>query len=113
MGKWEFPGGKVEYFENFLDTAVRELKEELNIKIDPIEAIGAKDFINKKDGHFVAILVLAKYISGDIKICEKDKCMNFAWVSFDEIKSIDFVDYCKEDIEYILKLNDRNFFDSY
>ena len=31
--KWEFPGGKVEPDEQFSDTAVREIREELNMDI--------------------------------------------------------------------------------
>jgi len=31
--KWEFPGGKVEANESYAETAVREIKEELNIDI--------------------------------------------------------------------------------
>ena len=37
--KWEFPGGKVEQGERPDDAVVREVKEELQLDIQPVEAI--------------------------------------------------------------------------
>lgn len=34
--KWEFPGGKVEQYETNEESLIREIKEELNITIQPI-----------------------------------------------------------------------------
>lgn len=33
--KWDFPGGKLEKGEDYLDALVRELKEEVDIDVDP------------------------------------------------------------------------------
>jgi 8-oxo-dGTP diphosphatase len=38
--KWEFPGGKVEEGERPEDAVVREVKEELQLDIQPVEALG-------------------------------------------------------------------------
>ncbi len=38
--KWEFPGGKVEQGELPVDAVIREVKEELQLDIQPLEALG-------------------------------------------------------------------------
>ena len=44
-GKWEIPGGSVEFGETFEQAVKREIKEELGIEIDIIELLGICDHI--------------------------------------------------------------------
>ena len=39
LNKWEFPGGKVEPFENNFEAIKRELNEELSIEVTPIKKL--------------------------------------------------------------------------
>lgn len=44
-GEISFPGGRVEEGETFLDAAIRETTEELNIEMENIEVINGTDYI--------------------------------------------------------------------
>lgn len=99
-GKWEFPGGKVEDKESYEETIVREIKEELDSIIKPIEFIG-KSYYEYKDikpyDEFSITLYAYKciLISGDLKISEHS---DSKWLSFDEMHNYDFA---KADIPFI------------
>lgn len=42
--KWEFPGGKLEIYENEIDCIKREIKEELNIEIEVLKRLSNSVF---------------------------------------------------------------------
>lgn len=81
-GTWSFPGGHLEFQESWEDCARREVEEETNLKIKNIR-FGAvtNDFFENK--HYVTILMVTDYDSGDLKTMEPDKCEQWDWFSWD------------------------------
>lgn len=82
--KWEFPGGKVEPYENIFDAIKRELKEELNIDITPIKKLLDYDHKN-----FNLSFIECTLDSNNIDLKEH---LNFAWVSKQEFEIYDFIE---------------------
>lgn len=79
-GHWGFPGGHLEFHEDFEECAKRETTEELGITIKNVRFISAtNDKFQKENKHYITIFMLAEYDSGMIKIMEPDKIEQWGW----------------------------------
>lgn len=99
-GYYEFPGGKIEKDESKTEAIVREIKEELNIKIKPIKYIGESyyEYRNIKPYDDFAITLYGytcKIIEGEIILTEHTDAK---WLTFDEMNNYEFA---KADIPFI------------
>ena len=87
--EWSLPGGKVDWMENPVDTAIRETWEETRQVIKNPEFVGITNdvwpILNK---HFVTIYYVAQASTDDHFLAEPDKCDNSEWIPFNSLKSI-------------------------
>ncbi len=81
--KWEFPGGTLNRDEYGEDGIVRELLEELNIRVEVIRYFGYYTEPPIRVQYY-----LVKYISGDIKLVEHEQV---AWVAKDRLLEYDLL----------------------
>lgn len=87
-GKWDFPGGSVEFGERCEDAVVRELKEEFGIDIEVIELLEVVNhIIPEEKQHWVSPSYIARYIGGEPKIMEPEKCIKMKWVCLAKINA--------------------------
>lgn len=85
-GKWEFPGGSVEFGETCEKAIAREIKEEFNICIKVIELLDVVNHILPEEHqHWVSPSFIAKLVGGLPTIMEPYKCTQFKWIKFSEI----------------------------
>lgn len=86
QGKWDFPGGSVEFGEKCEDAVIREIKEEYGFKIEIIELLEVVNHILPAEKqHWVSPTFIAKYKSGQPKILEPTKCSQIKWINLKEI----------------------------
>lgn len=84
-GKWETPGGGLEFGETVEEALKREMKEEFGIEIEIIELLNVYDHILKDEGqHWVAISYLCKLTEHTPTILEPEKCSAIGWFTLDE-----------------------------
>jgi mutator protein MutT len=87
-GRWEFPGGGVEFGETMEETIIREIKEEFDFDIEPLEPfLPVNHLIPREKQHWLAIPYLCRYKRGIPRIGEPDKCSEIGWLSLPEIKN--------------------------
>ena len=85
FGKWEFPGGKVEEFENEMDAIEREIREEFELDVKASEFL--VNNICKYPNKVVDLrLYRCEYVSGKFKLHDH---FEYVWVSKDDILNYD------------------------
>lgn len=84
-GTWSAPGGALEFGEDILDCAARELKEETDLEASSLE-LGpyTNDVFTEDREHYVTIFVVARGIKGVPANLEPHKCEGWAWFKWEE-----------------------------
>lgn len=97
-GLYEDIGGKVDLTDTtFKGAIIREIKEEagedINLKFS--NSIGIYH-CHKNNINWIFVIYFVKYINGDIKIMEPDKCMGYRFFSYiDALTSNEVTESCK------------------
>jgi 8-oxo-dGTP diphosphatase len=85
-GTWSFPGGHLEFGESTEKTAIREVQEEVGIKIKNLEKVTyTNDYFHETNKHYITLFIKADYDSGEVKIMEPDKCTEWKWFKWEEM----------------------------
>lgn len=90
-GYWEFPGGKVNRGEIIEHALCRELREELGIKVSPLQ-LQPLTFASQsyKRFHFLMPVFKCTHWEGDISSCEGQK---LAWLPLDQFNELIKTEY--------------------
>ena len=86
-GSWEFPGGKVEEKETFVSALIREIEEELSLKIQVGDKITSID-LKASDKHLSVHYFYALILSGQITLNVHSE---FKWVERDQLSSFKYI----------------------
>ncbi len=81
------PGGRVELFENMIDTVKREIMEETGLEITNIKQLKTYEIINKPDEHRIIIYWSADYDKNSIH--SASDLTNAKFYSKEEIQELD------------------------
>ena len=106
-GKWEFPGGAVEFGEDLKQAVVREIKEEHGVELDIVEFLSFENVILKEEHqHWVAFTYLCRIKNGEPKILEPHKCDQIGWFTLEQLSRMPLSMITQRNIE-ALKAKER------
>lgn len=98
IGKWEFPGGKIEKGETDQQALAREIKEELNINIE-VEELIDENYNEYPDRNINLKVYKCKFVSGEINDTEHQA---LKWTKPEEIEKLDWAEADKPIVETYL-----------
>lgn len=78
-----FPGGKVEKYESFVDSVIREVFEETGLTISQPQICGTKQFQTTNDERYVVIMYKTMHFSGTLKSSAEGEVF---WINKAELK---------------------------
>ena len=85
---WEFPGGRMEFGETPLDTLIREIKEETDLKVKPKRPLSTWNFMRDEYTHLVGITYLCIAENSEVNLSFDHE--GFSWITFQEIDKYEF-----------------------
>jgi len=102
--RWEFPGGKLEGNETPEQALVREIKEELDMVIEPVEIYKAVRH-KYKDKDILLLAYICRLVQGEGRPIE---CNDFKWIDKSQLgqfeytlADVDIVEKLKHDKRYL------------
>ncbi len=85
-GTWAFPGGHLEFGETLAECAQREVQEETGLHITNIRrGPFVEDIFYAENKHYITIVMLADYTSGQPAILEPHKCTEWGWFAWEDL----------------------------
>jgi len=80
-GKWCLPCGYIEYDEDFLTAAIREVKEETGLDIKILSILSVVSNFFEPELHAIVVVLLAQYTGGEIIAGDYVENDEIAWFS--------------------------------
>ena len=97
-GVWEIPGGKLEFGEDPLIGAKREVKEEAGLDVELISPLSIWTYGDNSGGtQYIQIDYLCKVVGyGEVKLSEEHS--DFAWITYGELDNYEISPEMKAEI---------------
>ncbi len=91
-GEWALIGGKLDYQEALEACAKREIKEESGMEVENLRFVTLFNSFRYPPKHFLAIGMVAAWVSGEPQVYPDEKISEWGWFAFDGLPEPMFID---------------------
>lgn len=102
-----FPGGHVELNESFVESTIREIKEETGLTINNLKLCGVKQFQTLDDIRYIVLLYKTNCFEGELKSSDEGKVF---WINADEIDNYSLANDFREMYEVFINEDISEFY---
>lgn len=88
-GLWEFPGGKVEKDETINEAVVREIREELNISVQPTKSLPSFNYVTDQLVNIQFFPIVCEWVDGAVLPNEHSDTQ---WTNIERLNNYKFAD---------------------
>lgn len=88
IGKWNFPSGHIEYGEDILSAALREVKEETGYEVKFISTTGVYNFQSSTGDQVILFHFTAKLSGGSLNLTEEE-IIDCKWIKLNELAKME------------------------
>jgi 8-oxo-dGTP diphosphatase len=83
---WGLPGGKLDLGESLEDCSLREIDEEVGVKVQNVQFLAiTNDIFESEQLHYITIFMKADWASGKPQVLEPEKCKEWRWFSYNKM----------------------------
>lgn len=103
-GRWDFPGGRVEAGESFIDGLKREIQEEIKLDVEMVRPLHVGEWmpvVLGKQLHIYGVFTLCKVKNYDVKLDDENDM--FEWLPIDKSPKLDLIEPAREFFELMAK----------
>ena len=107
LGKWQLPGGGVNFGERVEEAVKREVKEELALDVEVISLVPYVIQSIRKNWHGIGIVLFCRLTDVKQGIELNQEADEYGWFTFSEIMKLDVLPGGKEAIKIAETLDER------
>lgn len=84
INRWNFPSGRIEYGEDILYSAVREVKEETGLEVKLSETTGVYNFTSSTNNQVILFHFTGEVTGGSLNLQEEEIC-DSKWIKVKDL----------------------------
>jgi 8-oxo-dGTP diphosphatase len=88
INKWNFPSGVIEYGEDIIYAARREVKEETGLEVELINTTGVYNFVSSTNNQVILFHFTGEVTGGSLNL-EEDEITESKWIKLTDLEKFE------------------------